>query len=46
MSSEITRLAPAATYVVDKMLSNFFFAGLIHLALPNARIIHVVRASR
>ena len=41
--SEITRLAPTATYVVDKMPSNFFFAGLIHLALPNARIIHVVR---
>jgi Sulfotransferase family len=25
------------------MPSNFFFAGLIHLALPNARIIHAVR---
>lgn len=41
--SEITRLAPAATHVIDKMPSNFFFAGLIHLPLPNARIIHVVR---
>lgn len=30
-------------YVVDKMPSNFFYAGLIHLALPNARIIHVRR---
>ncbi|MGJ4928429.1 sulfotransferase [Bradyrhizobium sp. HKCCYLS2038] len=29
--------------VVDKMPSNFLFAGLIHLALPNARIIHVRR---
>ena len=25
------------------MPTNFFFAGLIHLALPNARIIHTVR---
>jgi tetratricopeptide (TPR) repeat protein len=30
-------------YVVDKMPSNFFYAGLIHLALPNAQIIHVRR---
>ncbi|WP_316225514.1 sulfotransferase [Bradyrhizobium sp. SZCCHNS3052] len=29
--------------IVDKMPSNFLFAGLIHLALPNARIIHVRR---
>jgi tetratricopeptide (TPR) repeat protein len=29
--------------VTDKMPSNFFFAGLIHLALPNAPIIHTVR---
>jgi hypothetical protein len=36
-------LAPQAQRVVDKMPSNFIFAGLIHLALPNARIIHVVR---
>jgi len=36
-------LAPQDQRVVDKMPSNFIFAGLIHLALPNARIIHVVR---
>ncbi len=41
--SEITRLAPNVTYITDKMPSNFFFVGLIHLALPKARIIHVVR---
>jgi tetratricopeptide (TPR) repeat protein len=28
---------------VDKMPSNFHYAGLIHLALPNAKIIHLVR---
>jgi tetratricopeptide (TPR) repeat protein len=29
--------------VTDKMPSNYYFAGLIHLALPNAKIIHTVR---
>ncbi len=32
-----------ATYVTDKMPSNYYFAGLIHLALPNATIIHTIR---
>lgn len=41
--SEITRLAPTASHVINKMPSNFLYAGLIHLALPNARIIHCVR---
>jgi tetratricopeptide (TPR) repeat protein len=41
--AEITRLAPEATHVTDKLPSNFRFAGLIHLALPNARIIHAAR---
>ena len=39
----ITRLAPRAARVVDKMPANFAFLGLIHLALPNARIIHARR---
>lgn len=30
-------------HVTDKMPSNYYFAGLIHLALPNATIIHTVR---
>jgi hypothetical protein len=29
--------------VADKMPWNYYFAGLIHLALPNAKIIHTVR---
>ena len=41
--AEIVPLAPAAARIVNKMPSNFLFAGLIHLALPNARIIHAVR---
>jgi tetratricopeptide (TPR) repeat protein len=32
-----------ASRIVDKTLSNDLFVGLIHLALPKARILHVVR---
>jgi Sulfotransferase family len=39
----IEQLAPAASHVTDKMPTNFLFAGLIHLALPHATIIHTVR---
>jgi tetratricopeptide (TPR) repeat protein len=35
--------APAAARIVDKMPSNFSLVGLIHLALPQTRIIHVRR---
>jgi len=35
--------AASADRIVDKMPSNFVMAGLIHLALPRARIIHVKR---
>jgi tetratricopeptide (TPR) repeat protein len=39
----ITALAPTAERIVDKMPSNFGLLGLIHLALPGARIIHARR---
>ena len=39
----IRKLAPEAARITDKMPGNFYFAGLIHLALPNARIIHLRR---
>jgi tetratricopeptide (TPR) repeat protein len=39
----LSDLTPAATRITDKMPSNFLLAGLIHLALPNATIIHAVR---
>jgi tetratricopeptide (TPR) repeat protein len=39
----VRALAPAAERIVDKMPGNFRLAGLIHLALPNARIIHTMR---
>jgi tetratricopeptide (TPR) repeat protein len=41
--AEIAALAPHAARIVNKMPSNFLFAGLIHLSLPNARIIHAMR---
>jgi tetratricopeptide (TPR) repeat protein len=41
--AEIERLAPAAMRITDKMPTNFVFAGCIHLALPNAAIIHIIR---
>jgi len=41
--AELERLAPAAIRITDKMPGNFMFAGLIHLALPNAIIIHTLR---
>jgi tetratricopeptide (TPR) repeat protein len=41
--SRARRLAPTAKRVIDKMAANFLFAGLIHMALPHAPIIHVRR---
>lgn len=35
--------APSADRIVDKLPANFLLLGLIHLALPNARIIHARR---
>jgi Flp pilus assembly protein TadD len=35
--------APQAPRIVDKTLNNFLYTGLIHLALPQARIIHCRR---
>ncbi len=42
-AAALRKLSPRARHVTDKMPSNFFFAGIIHLVLPNARIIHTVR---
>jgi len=35
--------APDAARITDKMPANFYCVGLIHLALPRARIVHVRR---
>ncbi|MDB6083597.1 MAG: sulfotransferase family protein [Gammaproteobacteria bacterium] len=39
----LTASAGGALRVVDKMPANFLYAGLIHAALPRARIIHMQR---
>jgi hypothetical protein len=39
----LRKLAPDARHVTDKMPDNFMFVGLIHVMLPNAKIIHVNR---
>jgi hypothetical protein len=43
---KIRLLAPRAERITDKMPANFCYVGLFHLALPNARIIHVHRDPR
>jgi len=41
--ARVRPLAAGRRHVVDKMPSNFFYAGLIRLILPRARIIHCRR---
>jgi tetratricopeptide (TPR) repeat protein len=40
---DVSALAPAAQRITDKSTQNWSLIGLIHLALPNARIIHIHR---
>jgi hypothetical protein len=40
---KVWRNAPEATRITDKMPSNFFYIGMIHLMLPEAKIIHAMR---
>jgi tetratricopeptide (TPR) repeat protein len=39
----LARLAPDHSYVIDKMPANFAYLGMIHAALPGARVIHMRR---
>jgi tetratricopeptide (TPR) repeat protein len=39
----VRALSGSASRVIDKMPANFLYAGLIHAALPRARIIHMQR---
>jgi len=41
--SALRSASATAARIVDKMPINFLYVGLIHLALPNARIIHTQR---
>ena len=40
---QVWQLAPHARYISDKMPGNYYHLGLIHLMLPNAKIIHSMR---
>jgi hypothetical protein len=40
----LKKIGPEEERVTDKMPSNYRFVGLIHSALPNARLIHVRRS--
>ena len=42
-ATRLRQHSATAARITDKMPSNFCCIGLIHLALPNARIIHTVR---
>jgi hypothetical protein len=42
-AARLRRRAPTAERIIDKMPANFLHLGLLHLALPNARIIHARR---
>jgi tetratricopeptide (TPR) repeat protein len=39
----VWKLSPKSAFITDKMPANFFYLGLIHLALPHAKIIHAMR---
>jgi tetratricopeptide (TPR) repeat protein len=41
--SAIRRLAPSVRHITDKLPQNFLSVGLIHLMLPNAKIVHIKR---
>lgn len=42
-AERVWKLAPGAQRITDKMPANFFYIGLIRLALPDAKIIHAMR---
>lgn len=42
-SKNLWALSPDSKFISDKMPANFLYIGLIHLAFPNAKIIHAMR---
>ena len=42
-AARVRKLCPAAARITNKLPGNFLYAGLIHLVLPDCRIIHVRR---
>jgi len=41
--SKLEKMAPGKRYVIDKNPANVLSVGLIHVAFPNAKIVHVKR---
>ncbi len=41
--STLRELAPNALRVTDKLLTNYYFAGMLHMLFPNAKFIHTKR---
>lgn len=41
--ADLKKRSPGTLHITDKMPANFLYIGLIHLMLPNAKIIHVKR---
>ena len=39
----LQKFGPESRHITDKMPGNYMFAGLIHLATPNAQMIHIRR---
>jgi tetratricopeptide (TPR) repeat protein len=39
----ISNLSPTATRVTDKLLTNYYFVGMLATLFPNAKIIHTMR---
>jgi tetratricopeptide (TPR) repeat protein len=40
---KVWKLAPLATHITDKMMSNFTYVGMIRYMFPDAKIIHAMR---
>jgi tetratricopeptide (TPR) repeat protein len=41
--SKLMALSPASARITDKLLTNYYFVGLLHVLFPNAKFIHTRR---
>lgn len=41
--SKLVSLAPEASRITDKLLTNYYFVGLLHILFPHAKFIHTRR---
>jgi tetratricopeptide (TPR) repeat protein len=42
-TKSVWELSPDSKWITDKMPANFLYIGMIHIAFPNAKIIHAMR---